>query len=96
MDDVKINGDITLTIREDKHGKYATVVLVSKYSKNLRQWLKYTQALTGEKYADSPYLFVTERTGQFGSRGKQVMLDKYAKLANIDNITPHRFLHSFC
>lgn len=24
------------------------------------------------------------------------MLDKYAELANMDNITPHRFRHSFC
>ncbi|MED1794986.1 site-specific integrase [Brevibacillus nitrificans] len=24
------------------------------------------------------------------------MLDKYADLANMENITPHRFRHSFC
>ncbi|MCK9858326.1 site-specific integrase [Paenibacillus sp. ATY16] len=24
------------------------------------------------------------------------MLDKYAALANMENITPHRFRHSFC
>ncbi|WNC14881.1 tyrosine-type recombinase/integrase [Brevibacillus brevis] len=96
LDDVKVNGDTTLTIREGKHGKYATVVLINKYSKNLRQWLKYRQSLTDEKYVESSSLFVSERSGQLGVRGIQVMLDKYAKLANMDNITPHRFRHSFC
>lgn len=96
LDDVKINGDTTLTIREGKHGKYATVVLINKYSKNLRHWLKYRQSLTDEKHVESPYLFVSERSGQLGVRGIQVMLDKYAILANMENITPHRFRHSFC
>jgi site-specific recombinase XerD len=96
VEDVKINGDITLTIREGKHGKYATVVLISKYSKNLRQWLKYRQSLTDEKYIDSLYLFVSERSGKLTARGIQVMLNKYAKLANMENIFPHRFRHSYC
>lgn len=100
LDDVRVNGEITLTIREGKKGKYATAMLVKSkdgdYTKNLRKWLKYRQALTDEKYVESPYLFVSERTGQLGARGIQIMLNKYAKLANMDNITPHRFRHSFC
>jgi site-specific recombinase XerD len=96
LDDVKVNGDVTITIREGKKGKYATVTLIDKYSKNLRKWLKYRQALTEEKYTESPYLFVSERTGKLGSRGIQVMLNKYAKLANMENIHPHRWRHSFC
>jgi site-specific recombinase XerD len=58
--------------------------------------LKYRQSLTDEKYEESPYLFVSERTGQMGARGIQVMLNKYAQLAHMDNVTPHRFRHSFC
>lgn len=96
LDDVKVNGDTTLTIREGKHGKYATVVLINKYSKNLRQWLKYRKSMTDDKYVESPYLFVSERSGQLGARGIQVMLEKYAKLSNMDNVFPHRFRHSFC
>ncbi|ANS76336.1 integrase [Paenibacillus yonginensis] len=96
IEDVKINGDVTLTIREGKKGKYATVTLIGKYSKNLRNWLKQRQALMDDKYIHSPYLFVSQRTGQLTSRGIQVMLDKYAKLANMDHISPHRFRHSFC
>ncbi|WP_283094445.1 tyrosine-type recombinase/integrase [Paenibacillus sp. ATY16] len=41
-------------------------------------------------------MFVSERSGQLTARGIQVMLDKYAALANMENITPHRFRHSFC
>lgn len=96
IEDVKINGDVTLTIREGKKGKYAIVTLTKKHSKNLRNWLKQRQALTEDKYIHSSYLFVSERTGQLTSRGIQVMLDKYAKLANMENVTPHRFRHSFC
>ncbi|MBP1965188.1 tyrosine-type recombinase/integrase [Paenibacillus aceris] len=96
VDDVKVNGDVTLTIREGKKGKYATVTLVSKHNRNLRNWLKQRQALTDDRYVQSPYLFVSERTGQLTSRGMQVMLDKYAKLARMDNVTPHRLRHSFC
>lgn len=96
VEDFKINGDVTITVREGKYGKYATVVMLNKFSKNLRQWLKFRQALTEEKFADSPYLFVSERSGKLGARGIQVMLDKYAELANMEAITPHRFRHSFC
>jgi site-specific recombinase XerD len=96
IDDLTVNGNITITIREGKKGKYATVTLIEKYSRNVRKWLKYRQSLTDEKYADSPYLFVSERTDQMGARGIQVMLNKYAKLAHMDNVTPHRFRHSFC
>lgn len=94
--DVKTNGDITITIREGKHGKYATVILVNKYSSNLRKWLKYRQSLDKDIYIQSPFLFISERTGQLTARGIQVMLNKYAELAHMENITPHRFRHSFC
>jgi site-specific recombinase XerD len=96
IDDLKVNGDISITIREGKHGKYATVTLINKFSKNLRQWLKYRKSLKDDKYRDSPFLFASERTGKLTSRGIQVMLNKYAKLANMNNITPHRLRHSFC
>lgn len=96
IDDVKVNGNVTITIREGKKGKYATVTLIEKYSKNLKKWLKYRQSLEKDIYKESPYLFVSERSGKMGARAIQVMLNKYAKLAHMENITPHRFRHSFC
>ncbi|MDD4438417.1 MAG: tyrosine-type recombinase/integrase [Tissierellia bacterium] len=96
IDDVNVNGNIEITIREGKHGKYATVLLVDKHSKNLRKWLKYRQGLTYETYTDSPYLFVSERSGKLTSRGIQIMVDKYGKLANMEQVNCHRFRHSFC
>lgn len=96
IEDIKVNGDVTITIREGKHGKYAAVTLIDKDSKNLRKWLKYRHVLTKSIYQESPYLFVSERSGQLGARGIQVMLDQYAELAQMQNITPHRFRHSFC
>ena len=96
IDDVKVNGNVTITIREGKKGKYATVTLIEKYSKNLKKWLKYRQSLEKDIYKESPYLFVSERSGKMGARAIQIMLNKYAKLAHMKNITPHRFRHSFC
>jgi site-specific recombinase XerD len=91
-----VNGDVRITIREGKKGKYATVTLIEKYSKNLKKWLKYRQSLEKDIYKESPYLFVSERSGKMGARAIQIMLNKYAKLAHMKNITPHRFRHSFC
>lgn len=96
IDDVKINGDITLTIREGKMGRYASVTLINKYSRNLRNWLRLRLSFQEYKYVQSSFLFVSERSGKLTARGIQVMLDKYAKLANMGNITPHRLRHSFC
>jgi site-specific recombinase XerD len=96
IDDVKVNGNVTITIREGKKGKYAAVTLIEKYSKNLKKWLKYRQSLEKDIYKESPYLFVSERSGKMGARAIQVMLNKYAKLAHMENIAPHRFRHSFC
>ncbi|MCM3271136.1 tyrosine-type recombinase/integrase [Paenibacillus elgii] len=96
IEDIKVNGDITITIREGKKGKYAVVTLINDYSRNLRKWLRMRQTLDKSKHKESPYLFVSERSGQFGARGIQAMLNKYAELAGMENITPHRFRHSFC
>lgn len=96
IDDIKINGNIIITIREGKKGKYSTVTLIERYSKNLRKWLKYRLTMEKEIYRQSPYLFVSERSGQLGARAIQVMINKYAELAHMDNVTPHRFRHSFC
>ncbi|UOF89060.1 tyrosine-type recombinase/integrase [Fodinisporobacter ferrooxydans] len=96
LDDIKVNGNVEITIREGKKDKYAIVTLHNKHSKNVRNWLKYRETLTNPIHTDSPFVFVSERSEKLGSRGIQVMLDKYAKLANMENITPHRFRHSFC
>lgn len=96
IDDVKVNGNIEITIREGKHGKYATVLLVEKHSKNLRKWLKYRHGLTYHIYTESPYLFVSERSGKLSSRGIQTMVEKYGKLANMEQVNCHRFRHSYC
>ncbi|TRM10676.1 tyrosine-type recombinase/integrase [Lentibacillus cibarius] len=88
-------GDIQVFVL-GKGSKFAGLALVQKHSKNVRRWLKYRQTLTKQIHINSPYLFVSERTGMFTERGIQKMLTKYGKLASMENITPHRFRHSFC
>lgn len=96
LDDIKMNGTIEIIIREGKHGKYASVTLINRHSKNLRKWLKYRLSLTDDKYTESLYLFVSKRSGKITSRGIQVMVNKYCKLAHMERVTPHMLRHSFC
>ncbi len=96
LSDVKINGNIEITIREGKQGKYATVTLIERHSKNLRKWLKLRGTLEKQIYVDSEYIFVSERNGQFTARGIQFMIEYYGNLAQMDNISCHSFRHSFC
>ncbi|WP_244319651.1 tyrosine-type recombinase/integrase [Parageobacillus toebii] len=85
-----------MTVRQGKGNKYASVLLVQKYSRNLRKWLKYRQRLEKSIHKESQRLFVSERSKFLTERAIQKMLTKYADLANMENITPHRFRHSFC
>ncbi|MEK4221685.1 tyrosine-type recombinase/integrase [Bacillus sp. FSL W8-0116] len=75
--------------RESKGNKFATILLVQKHARNLRKWLKYRKNLEMYIHKESTRLFVSEL-------GIQKMLTKYARLANMENNTPHRFRHSFC
>ncbi|MBT2641723.1 tyrosine-type recombinase/integrase [Bacillus sp. ISL-41] len=88
--------DFKVIIREGKGNKYAAVLLVQKHTRNLRKWLKYRKSLEKKVHKDSSQLFVSERSPFLSERGIQKMLVKYAQLAHMENITPHRFRHSFC
>jgi site-specific recombinase XerD len=91
-----VDGGLAITIREGKHGKYNEVLLVQKYSRNLRKWLKTRSSLNKPFHKDSPYVFVSERSDHFSARGIQIMLEKYSELAHMDKVTPHRLRHSYC
>ncbi len=88
--------DLRVIIRSGKGNKFAIVMLVQKHAKNLRKWLKYRKGLEKKIHKESTRLFVSERSPFLSERGIQKMLNKYAQLANMENITPHRFRHSFC
>ena len=97
IDDIQPkDSDIQVIVREGKGNKYAAVMLVQKHARNLRKWLKYRRSLEKKIYKESTQLFVSERSPYLTERGIQKMLTKYAQLANMENITPHRFRHSFC
>jgi len=96
IEDIKVHDNIEITIREGKNGKYATVLLAENHIMNLRKWLRYRQGLTNETYTYSPYIFVSERSGKLTARGIQVMVEKYAKLANMEQVNCQRFRHSYC
>jgi len=92
---LKINEDVTLTIKEGKKGKCATVTLIGKHSRNLHKWLKQRQALTDERIYP---LSISVRLRAYRTAyvaGNTGHVDKYTKLARMGDVTPHRFHHSF-
>lgn len=95
-DIVPKESDIQVIVKDGKYNKYAVLLLVRKHSRNVRKWLKYRKDLERKIYKESPKLFVSERSPYLSERGTQKMLTKYEELANMENITPHRFRHSFC
>lgn len=95
-DIVPKESDIQVIVKDGKYNKYAVLLLVRKHSRNVRKWLKYRKGLEKKIYQESSQLFVSERSPFLSERGIQKMLTKYEELANMENITPHRFRHSFC
>lgn len=83
-----------LVIRNGKGNKQRTVYLSDKVVTCLRDYL-----IERKKYKtakDSTYLFVSNKNPQLDRITVNKAFDKYCKLANITNITPHQLRHFFC
>lgn len=97
IDDISASGkDLKIIVRDGKRGKFATVTLVQKYARNLKKWQRLRKDADKAEHTQSDRLFVSERSGQLNPRGIQKFIAKYAGLAGIAGVTPHRFRHSFC
>ncbi len=75
-----------IIVRSGKGNKQRTVPLNSTLRKILSSYLK-------EK---RKHLFMSKSGGSLTPRGVQHMVDKYAYIAKLDNVTPHVLRHSFC
>ncbi len=88
--------DITVTERKGtvnvlgKHNRYREVPLNADVRKTLARYLNQ------RKYSEADYLFTNRQGRQMTTRAAQLIVEKYAKLAEIPHLTPHALRHTFC
>jgi site-specific recombinase XerD len=95
IDDVAVHENIKIDIRNSS-GNNAIVQLAAKDGESLLWWLKFRSRSEKAVHANSPYVFVSERAARFSARGIQLMLTKYAKMADIINLDCNRLRHTYC
>ena len=95
IDDVAIDEKIKINIR-NSFGDNAIVQFSAKDGESLLWWLKFRSRSEKAIHAHSPYVFVSERSARFSARGVQLMLAKYAKMADIINLGCNRLRHTYC
>ncbi len=87
--DIEINprsGQISVT---GKGNKYREIPLNSTARKALSRWSE------EQEHTDWDYLFPGKK-GALNSRSLRNIVDKYAYLARLDNVSPHTLRHTFC
>jgi site-specific recombinase XerD len=97
----------TITVYNGKGGKFRIVPMHEDLKKFLKSWLKYRNDSEKPFHKESPYVFVTERSGQMTERALNHMLDVYlercgllersvegSKLEGQHSI--HSLRHTFC
>jgi integrase/recombinase XerD len=96
-----------ITVVDGKGGKYRSVPLHNELRKALRAWLNYRSQSEKAVHQDSPYLFVSERSGQMTTRAIAFMMDGYLERCGLLERSEkgeklegqhsfHSLRHSFC
>ncbi|TCO69145.1 tyrosine-type recombinase/integrase [Marinisporobacter balticus] len=80
-----------VTIRNGKGNKYRIVPLNGDATQALQEWLD----IRNPETQDAPY-FLSERKTQLSDRSIRYMVYKYAKVAGLENVSPHTLRHTFC
>lgn len=97
----------TITVYNGKGGKFRVVPMHDDLRKYLRSWLKYRNDSEKSFHNDSPYVFVTERSGQMTERALNHMLDVYLERCGLlersvegmkleGQHSMHSLRHTFC
>lgn len=78
-----------LTVRQGKGAKFREVPLNADARRALRDYLAVRPAAVDDR------LFRGQRGGDLRPRGVQTLLAKYARLAQLEDVTPHTLRHTF-
>jgi integrase/recombinase XerD len=79
----------SLVVRSGKGGRYRMLPLNLDARKAVSDYLQVRPAAT------TPRLFVGQRGDGLSSRAVELVVDKYARLAGLEGVTPHTLRHSF-
>jgi site-specific recombinase XerD len=90
LDDIDISDRKgTLVVRSGKGGKYRVLPLNVDARKAITDYLE-VRSETG-----TSHLFVSQRGEGLKPRGAELLVAKYARLAGLEDVTPHTLRHSF-
>ncbi|MEF3301911.1 tyrosine-type recombinase/integrase [Paenibacillus sp. GYB003] len=111
VSDLKIN-DVDLrqnqiSVLDGKGGKWRIIPLHPDLKKAIKYWLTFRQTSDKQTHQESPYLFVSERSGQLTTRGIAFLIDRYLELCGLlerghngDKLegqpSCHSLRHTFC
>jgi integrase/recombinase XerD len=79
----------TLTIRSGKGGKFRILPLNVDARQAITAYLKVRPTVSAE------HLFIGQRGQGISSRAVELLVTKYARLAGLEDVTPHTLRHSF-
>lgn len=80
---------------QGKNENLRTVPLSTEVLTKVSEWIDYRVSLKQEIFQKSPYLFVTERSGQMQARSIQFVIENYSGKLGFP-ITPQMLRHTFC
>src|SRR5215207_4023310 len=79
----------SIIVRSGKGGRYRDLPLNLDARKSIADYLEVRPAIR------SDYLFVNQRRQRLTPKGVQNLISKYARLAGLEDVTPHTLRHSF-
>jgi integrase/recombinase XerD len=90
VDDVEISERKgTLTVRSGKGGRFRVLPLNVDVRQAITAYREIRPTVT------DPHLFIGQRGAGISSRAVELVVAKYARLAGLDDVTPHTLRHSF-
>jgi integrase/recombinase XerD len=89
--DMKHPRDKTVIVRQGKGGKFRPIPMNKDLANALNNWLE----VRGESKDGDEAVFLSERKTRITDRGIRKALDKYFRMADIDNASPHCLRHTF-
>src|SRR4051795_5062552 len=79
----------SLTVRSGKSGKFRVLPLNVDARQAISAYLKVRPTISAD------HLFIGQRGQGVSSRAVELLVTKYARLAGLEDVTPHTFRHSF-
>jgi integrase/recombinase XerC len=84
----------SVTIRQGKGNKWREVPFNADVRRALREYLEERKKQQAKLAKEDDHLFLGQR-GRMTAAGIQDVVEKYARLANLEGVSPHKLRHTF-